>query len=139
MDGGASVVAFISLALGSADVIRKAISSIKNAPLVLQQTTDALNSLSNLLQQLRNYSASFADAEDLPKFIRGCAEDLAQFEKKLEGFTSVVSKKRINIVWENIKIAFQEKEIDMMNTTIRRHLLTLSLQVSLLEGYNLNL
>ena len=134
MDGAASVIAVVSLALGSAHVIYRTVSGIKNAPQTIQQMTSNLRDLSNLLQQLMGYSDSLYLAADLPELVGKCAENLKRFEGKLEKLSSPTDN-RVGRLWKNVKATLQEKDLDRMSAVLQQHVAVLSLQMNLLEGY----
>ena len=134
MDGAASVIAVVSLALSSTKVLYDIVASIKHAPKSVSQIASYLRDLSSILQQLVGYSANLHLAADLPTLIERCAESLKTLETKL-GKLSASDGSRAEIMWNNVKASFQERQLEKMATGLQQHVAALSLQLSILEGF----
>ena len=134
MDGAASVIAVISLALSSSQVIYKAVSGFKNAPPAIQQMASNLRSLSKVLQQLLGCSDSLYLAQELPVLVKECAVNLKGFEEKLAKLTSPTNNSAEKL-WKNIRAMLQEKDLDRMSALLQQHFSILSLQMQIIERY----
>ena len=67
MDGAASVITVVSLALSSTKRLYEIVAGIKHAPKSVSQIASYLRDLSSILQQLVGYSANLHVAADLPE------------------------------------------------------------------------
>ena len=134
MDGAASVIAVISLALSSTKVLYEIVASIKHAPKCVSQLASYLRDLSSILQQLVGYSANLHLAADLPALIERCAESLKTLDAKL-GKLSASDGNRAELMWKNVKASLQERQLDKMATCLQQHVAALSLQLNVLEGF----
>ena len=134
MDGAASVIAVISLALSSTKVLYEIVASMKHAPKSVSQLASYLRDLSSILQQLVGYSASLHLAADLPTLIERCAESLKTLDAKL-GKLSASDGNRAALMWKNVKASLQERQLDKMTTCLQQHVAALFLQLSVLEGF----
>lgn len=137
MDGAASVIAVVSVALSSVRLIYETVSGIKNAPQTIQQMISNLHDLSNILQQLLSYGDNLHFATELPDLVRKCADNLETLETKLEKLSSSKSN-RMGRLWQNVKATLQEKDLDRMSAQLQQHVAILSLQINLLERYFTN-
>ena len=134
MDGAASIITVISLALSSAHCIVKALSGIKNAPHTVQQMSASVLTLSKLLEQLKAYSDGLHYAADLPDSIRKCYEDLGQLKKYVEEASTKKSNK-VGRLKKNCKVMLQGREWDRRSALVQQHYAALSLQINIIEGY----
>lgn len=133
MDGAASGIAVVSLALTSIKVIYKTVSTIKNAPQKLQQVTSNLCHLSFTLEQLKQNGDHWGLVEGLTVLIGECADNLKNFERKLNKLSSS-SNNKVKMLWNNIKIALQEQDLDQMSSLLQQYTSLLSLKLeSLME------
>ena len=134
MDGAASIITVISLALSSAHCIVKALSGIKNAPHTVQQMSASVLTLSKLLEQLKAYSDSLHYAAGLPDSIRRCTEDLSRLKEYVEKASSKKSNK-VGQLKKNCKVMLQGREWDRRSALVQQHYAALSLQINIIEGY----
>lgn len=132
MDGAASVIAVVSVALSSVRVIYETVSGIKNAPQTIQQMISNIHDLSNILQQLLGYGDNLHLATELPDLVHKCAENLGTLKRRLEKLSSSKNK-RMGRLWKNVKATLQEKDLDRMSALLQQHVAILSLQINLLE------
>ncbi|KAL8794401.1 MAG: hypothetical protein Q9195_002988 [Heterodermia aff. obscurata] len=133
MDGAASVITVVSLALSSTKFLYDIVASIKQAPKCVSQIASYLRDLSSILQQLVGYSANLHLAADLPTLIERCAESLRAIEAKL-GKLAPSNGTRAELMWKNVKALLQERQLEKMATWLQQHVAALSLQLSVLEG-----
>ena len=135
MDGAASVITVVSLALSSTKVLYEIVVSIKHAPKCVSQITSYLRDLSSILQQLVGYSANLHLAADLPTLIERCAKSLKTLEAKLGRLSASDGNNRAELMWKNVKASLQEKQLEKMATCLQQHVAALSLQLNILEGF----
>lgn len=133
MEGAASVITVVALALNSTQVIYNTVSGIKNAPRTLLHLTSNLRDMSNVLQQLNGFGDELYLASDLPRLISNCAGYMKEFEVKLRKLDSSQNKKAARL-WKNVKAVLKENELDRMSALLHQDYMTLSLQISLIEG-----
>ena len=134
MDGAASVITVVGLALHSTRVVYKTMSGIKHAPRTLQRLTSNLRNLSNVLQQLNGFGDDLYLASELPQLIAACAQYMREFEVKVSKLCSPKDK-TVSKIWKNIKATLQEDELDRMSALLQQHFALLSLQMSVIKGY----
>ena len=134
MDGVASIITVISLALSSAHGIIKALSGIKNAPHTVQQMSATVLTLSKLLDQLKTYSDSLHYAADLPDSIRRCTEDLGRLKEYVEK-ASLQKSNKVGQLKKNCKAMLEGRERDRRSALVQQHYAALSLQINIIEGY----
>ena len=134
MEGAASVITVVSLALSSTKRLYEIVAGIKHAPKSVSQIASYLQDLSSILQQLVGYSANLHLAADLPALIERCAETLKTFQAKV-GKLSASDGNRAELMRKNVKALLQERELERMATCLRQHVAGLSLQLSVLEGF----
>lgn len=134
MDGAASVITVVGLALHSTQIVYKTVSGIKHAPRTLQHLTSNLHNLSNVLQQLNGFGDDLQLASELPQLVAGCAKYMREFEAKVSKLCSPKDKK-VARLWKNVKATLQEDELDRMSTLLQQHFAVLSLQISIIKGY----
>ncbi|KAL8823587.1 MAG: hypothetical protein Q9191_005720 [Dirinaria sp. TL-2023a] len=138
MDGAASVIAVISLALSSSQAIYNTVSGLKNAPRAIQQMVSNLRDLSILLQQLLSRGDSLHLAADLAEIVKKCAENLNEFQGKLTKLSSPTDNGAERL-WKNVKALLQEKNLDRMSALLQQHVTILSLQMQIIEERRLSL
>lgn len=133
MDGAASAIAVVSLALNSINAIYKTVSTIKNAPQKFQQMTSNLCHLSSTLEQLKGYGGDWGLVEGLPVLISECTENLKNFERKLDKL-SLSSDNRAKRLWNNVIMTLQEEDLNQMSSFLQQYTSLLSLKIdSLME------
>lgn len=133
MDGAASAVTLVGLALHSTQVVYRIVSGIKNAPRTLHHLTTNLESLSKVLQQLNGFGDDLCLSSELPQLISGCARYMGEFEAKVSKLHSPKDKKGARL-WKNVKATLQEKELDRMTALLHPHFMVLSLQTDIIKG-----
>lgn len=134
MDGAASTIAVVSLALKSIKVIYNTVSTIKNAPQKLQQMTSNLGHLSFTLERLKGRGGDWGLVEGLPLLISECAKNLENFERKLDKLSSL-SDNRAKRLWNNVKTMLQDEDLNQMSSFIQQYASLLSLKMDSLTEY----
>ena len=134
MDGAASVITIVGLALHSTQFVYQTLSGINNAPRTLRHLTSNLHELSNILQQLNGFGGDLFLASELPRLISKCAEYMGEFEAKLCKLCSPDDKKAARL-WKNVKAMLQENELDRMSALLHQDFIALSLQLDIIKAY----
>ncbi len=134
MEGAASVIAVVSLALQSTQTINNIVSGFRNASPTIEQMTINLQDLSEVLKQINSYAHLLDDATELPKLVGRCADFLKTMEKKLGKLSSPTGDKAKNF-WKNVKFTLQQSDLDRMAALLQHHIAVLSLQMNLVGGY----
>lgn len=92
--GGASVIAFVTLALQSTKTLYQAISAIKRAPKWVKDTASSIKDLSLVLEQLENTQAitqnnsNGLDLTAIESTMKKCVDDITRFEEDLKKLQS---------------------------------------------------
>ena len=136
LSGAASILTVFGLALGSTREIYKVVSSIRSGPKTLQQIVSTLKDLSDLLQQLTEYTDRFYLAADLEETVSKCARDLEAFKDDLAKL-STIDTNRAARLWKNVKVILKERDLEMMSARMQQHIVALSLRMQVIEGYSI--
>ncbi len=130
--GGASVIAFITLAIQPAKTISSLVAGIKDAPDNVRRTASTVLMLQRALEQLaqcRQMSGA-AFPEGIEAQIKICSDDLAGFASTLGKLRILDTDGRSRQAWKRVRTMFDEKELDRMTHIMAAHssILSLSLQ-----------
>ncbi len=135
--GGASVLAFVGLALQSAKTLHDFLSSIKDGPQDVQQAANGLRQFQSTLEQLSQCSAFCQPEGDAARdYVKTCRSDVQDFAGKLARLQFSDDEKRSGRYWKKIKIAFNEKGLARMSAVIEKHTMSLTLQLAALQRYS---
>ena len=135
LSGAASVITVVGLAVSSTQVIYNIISGIKNGPNAIHSMESSLQDLLKLLLQLKGSTDQLYLAVDLEGSVSKCVQDLKASEDQLAKLCPRVDSKAVRL-WNNVKAALQEKDLERMSAMIQRHVTSLSLQLQIIEGYS---
>ncbi|KAF2251513.1 ankyrin [Trematosphaeria pertusa] len=141
MDGGASLVTFVVVALQSIKTVHGVISAVKDGPQSVRSLADSVAQLKSILERLSHIQlepANSIDLTDLSNLTQRCATDLGNFESKLQGLNLSTDDRRFGRFWKRLKAAISEKELERMREMIRAHTLTLNFHLSLLQTAQLS-
>ncbi|KAI9722050.1 MAG: hypothetical protein M1812_002010 [Candelaria pacifica] len=133
MEVAASVIAVVSLALQSTQILYTTISGYKNASPTIQRMTTNLQDLAKVLQQLVEYGNQLDLATELPDLVSRCLEHLKSLEKKLGKLSSSTNNKAKNCC-KNFLSSLEQSDLDRMSALLYQHVAVLSLQLNILEG-----
>ncbi|KAK4163278.1 hypothetical protein QBC43DRAFT_319825 [Cladorrhinum sp. PSN259] len=133
---GASVVAFITLAVQSAKTVSDTLSGIQDAPENVRHATSAVGMLQAALDQLLQCPSVSQGhtSRDLHDNIKQCYEDLAGFASKLRKIQISGTASRSRQLWKRVRAFIDEKEIDRMVKIVTSHSSTLSLWLQSLQS-----
>ncbi|KAK0512253.1 hypothetical protein JMJ35_005381 [Cladonia borealis] len=133
LSGAASVITVVGLAVSSTQTIYNIVSGIKNGPNAIQSIKSSLQDLLKLLQQLKGSTDQLYLAVDLEGSVSKCVQDLKASEDQLAKLCPRVDSKAVRL-WNHVKAALQEKDLERMSAMIQRHVASLSLQLQIIEG-----
>jgi hypothetical protein len=142
LSAGASVLAFLGLALKSAKAIHDVFSAIKDEPRNVGDLMDELTQLKSILERLLQIQvgqASDTGMIDLLVPMKKCAEDVANFSLKLQCLKLSGVDSKAGRLWRRIKAAITEKDLEKMRDISRGHVLMLNFQLSILQTARLSL
>ena len=141
MDGvsaAASIIALVTFALQSTEVIYKIVHGIKDGPSQIHQLAEQVGRLGRTLKQLnylltieeqRGQKDSHGDLTELRAAMQECTADLLKIRTKLEKLESSQSN-RGRKVWSVVKVVFGSKEIETAESRVRWHLQVLDSQLN---------
>jgi hypothetical protein len=133
VSAGASVVAFLGLALQSAKTLHDVLSAVQDGPKQVHRAADALQRFQSTLQQLADcrmfcQQGSLSDRDS----IRACSDHMKRYADKLVGLKISDDERRAGRYWKKMKTAFSDKT-DRMSGEITEYASTLSLRLSTLQ------
>lgn len=132
---GASVVAFVGLALSSAKAIHDILSTVKDGPQTVKRLADEVKELEHILvrlQQLQTNTINSNDLAELARLSSQCSTSLSGFSTKLQRLGCSDADRRMGRMWKRLKTAITEKDLDHMRDSIRYYTSVLHFRVTLL-------
>ncbi|KAH7316882.1 hypothetical protein B0I35DRAFT_434180 [Stachybotrys elegans] len=138
LGAGASVVAFVPLAMGAAKVAYNILSSIKDGPSSVQKAAEAILTLYGILEQLDRLDQSDTDVP-LRVDIKGCFEDLDVFAKKVIKVQSSSIDDGGRRLWKRLKQFVTEKELEKISLSISQHYSRLNVRLGALSTNKLSI
>lgn len=134
---GASVLAFIAIALKSTKAVYQIVSGIKDGPAQVQRLASTLQGLLGTLEQLSKSKAftesdSGLDLVEIEWLVKRCSEDMISFDGKLKRL-GTSSTRGLGNVWKKVKIVLQEKDLEHMWTVVQGHFDILGARLSLFQ------
>lgn len=132
---GASVVAFVGLALSSAKAIHDILSAVKDGPQTVKRLADEVKQLGDILvrlPQLQINTINITDLADLASVSSQCNTDLSGFSAKLQRLSCSDGDRRVGRIWKRLKVAITEKDLDQMRDSVRYYIGILNIRVTLL-------
>lgn len=128
ISGGASVLAFIGIALKSTETVYKTISGIRDAPEKVQRLSPAVADLQSILRQLSGFFEPPNAAQSFDEFestIRKCEIDLTFLSKKLSSLQKTASDRKLRAAWKRIRAILEKEDMQEMWTTVHHHVTVL--------------
>lgn len=136
ISGGASVLAFIGIALKSTESVYKTISGIQDAPEKVQRLSSATEDLQSILRQLSSLFEPPNAAQSFDAFesaIKKCESDLAFLSKKLSTLQNTAGDRKWKTAWKRIKAMLEKEDVQEMWTTVHHHVTVLGVYLGLLQ------
>ncbi|KAF8248642.1 ankyrin [Wilcoxina mikolae CBS 423.85] len=134
----ASVVAIITAALNSAKFIHQIIRSIKDGPHHILELSAKLSDLQGILRQLQSFDRSGNAFDELRQFMAPCANDLANFERKLAKLNDIPGEGRWAKIRRGVGIMLREDDFLSMNRKITHYIDILTVQVGMFGAVQLD-
>ena len=136
VSAGASVIAFVGIALRAAVAANGIISLVKDGPQILSQLVVDVDNLRGVLERLActllvSTHTSPSDIAALTDLSRRCSADLTSISQKLTGLTVLPSDRGTGRLWKKIQTAFNENELSRTRSMIQTHILNLGLWLTL--------
>ncbi len=123
---GASVLAFVTLAIQSTKAISVVLSGIKDAPDNVRRTAQTIFTLQYALEQL-------AQGQQVPQGlesqVKACSDDLAAFSTTLGKLQTLPADGRGRRAWKRVKAVLDEKTLDNMVAIMAAHSSALGLSI----------
>jgi hypothetical protein len=131
ISSGASVLAFVTLAIQSAKTISHLLASIKDAPENVRRAAESVSVVQWALEQLAQFHSAGGAAlpQGLEAHVKTCSVNLAAFASTLGKLRSLDTDSRGRRVWKRVKAVLNEKDLDKMAATMAAHSSALSLSL----------
>lgn len=132
---GANVLAFVLLGIKSAKLAHDTLSTVKDAPKVVQDLTANVLQLQRILEKLKEpCTAASADALDgLEGQVRQCDEDLRELAQLIQKFQASPRDKFAKKFWKRLKVAVSEKDLERFNRQVEQKANLLNVRLSTLS------
>jgi hypothetical protein len=129
MEVGASVIAFITIAVQSAKTITNVITGIRDAPENVRRAEKTVAMLEETLKQLGQCHAVIeaTPAQDIGARIKDCSDDMAAYVSLLRKLQLLHTDSPSRRAWKRFRTVFNEKDLDRMTTVVGTHASTLGL------------
>ena len=138
VNAGASVLAFVVLALKSAKVIHEVLSAVKDGPENVRHLVSDVAQLQGILERLSRLQLGTAvgngDAKSLEAVVKRCADDVGTIESRLQRLSILPSDKRVGKLWKRLVAAIGEKDLAKMQDTVRGHYMMLNVHLLLTQA-----
>ncbi|KAG5789072.1 hypothetical protein H9Q69_011860 [Fusarium xylarioides] len=137
---GASTLAFVLLALKSAKIINESLSSIKDAPRVVNELSKDLESLQSVLGRISGSSLQHAPTstiESLNDILKACTTELSSIEYRLAKFSTSSSSSRSSRVYKGVLAYVKKEDLESARNRIRDKSTQINLYLSLLQAQSL--
>jgi hypothetical protein len=141
LSAGASLLAFLGLALNSAKAIHDVLSAVKDGPRNIKSLTNEVAQLQSILERLSHIQtgpANNADSIYLAGLVTRCATDVTSFESRLQRLDLSTDDRRIGRLWRRLKGIVNEKELEHIRDNIHAHMLALNLSLGILQTTHLS-
>lgn len=136
MDAGASVLAFVGVALSGTKVLYETISSLGHADEGIADLSSAVENLQMILTQLSNCRAledSETDTRNLTSLIKACEKDVDRMQRHLKKFKPSSASSNIQRTWKKFRAVLSSKDLDTMWNRVNHHCIVLQSQLSFLQ------
>ncbi|KAK7398438.1 hypothetical protein QQX98_012189 [Neonectria punicea] len=134
---GASTLAFVLLALKSAEVIHESLSAIKNAPRIGRELAQDIQLLQSVLGRLTHCPLSHAPSSTITSFqdmLRACTAELSSIENMLEDFKRKPNGSRSSRVYKGILGYVKKEDLEEARSRVRDKTTQANLYLGLLQA-----
>ena len=131
---GASVLAFVVLALKSAKAVHQLISLVKDAPRNVHDLGNEVQNLVHILGRLacmQHASAAESDRAAIADLATGCLKDVTAIEDKLRSLTISADDRRTGRLWKKLRSVISDGDIVRARDTVRSYVLNLDFWINL--------
>lgn len=126
---GASVLTFITVAVGTAKLVYETLNSVKDGPRNVKKTADTILQVHSTLEQLLPLCQT-TGSDGLYNDTKSCIADLDSFAAKVVKLQVLAGERRNGRLWKRLKAFVSEKELDEAKETMSRHCARLNLRLS---------
>jgi Fungal N-terminal domain of STAND proteins len=139
ISAGASVLAFVGVALSATKATYQVVSGIKNGPQQVLQIASAVQNLQSVLAQLSSCRAireadAQTDLNSLTSLVQACIRDLSGYEESLKSLRIFANEKKTGKALKWLKSFLREKDLLRMKEDISRYVADLGIQLHLLQS-----
>ena len=140
MDGvsaGASVLAFVGVALQSTKVIYQIVSGIGTASQQMKSLASAVRNLEVVLTQLSNCRALAdpnANIQEITTLVEACKEDVLRYEKILKELQTTSNSSKLVRKWKKMRTVLKEKDFERIWNEVTHHCTVLVFHLTLLQS-----
>ncbi|KAK4198562.1 hypothetical protein QBC40DRAFT_159144, partial [Triangularia verruculosa] len=125
---GASVLAFVTLSLQSAKVIREILSTVKDGSDCVERVLRDVQGLQDTLRRVKQCCVnSPADKVALESKIKSCGADLKACATELENLVAKAPESTLARQWKKMKIFLKEKDVEKVGHCVVRNTSALNL------------
>lgn len=123
ISAGASVLTFLTVALGSTKIVYQTLSSVKDGPENVKRTASAVLHLRFLLEDISELSKTDPAAIDtaLSGDVKACAVHLDSFADRLLRLQPVLGERRDGKLWKKFKAFISERELETVREIISEY------------------
>ncbi len=138
VSAGSAVLAFVVLALRSAQAVHTVLSEVRDGPHSLRHLVGEVAQLQSVLERLANLPPQYINQGDanlavLQLAADRCREDMESIDRKLQRLNIRPTDRRVGKLWKLGMTAISEKELVQMQRFVHGHVMMLGLQLSLLQ------
>jgi Fungal N-terminal domain of STAND proteins len=135
---GASVIAFIGLAVQSTEATVSLVSSYREAQERVQRLTSAIQDLHHTFNTLSTLQDVTGDQEipaiyDLKTLLKKYVEDVTRFNSKLKKRQRQAGRSKLDGIWRNLKVALKKDDFQELWALLLHHASVLGLQLDLIR------
>jgi len=137
VSAGASVLAFIGVALQSTKTLCQTISSFKNASQEIKSLISAVENLRMILTQLKGcrvLNEPGTDLQNVTNLVNACNQDICRYESELKKFKVDPIDTKVNQAWKIMKAFVGEKDLQRIWRGLNHHCEVLGVQLNLLQS-----
>ncbi|GAB1318096.1 hypothetical protein MFIFM68171_08306 [Madurella fahalii] len=138
---GASVLAFVVLALKSSNAIHQVLSTVKDGHEVLRHLVRDIAQLQGILKRLsclQHGSVDEGDVKNLEMSASQCADDVKDIELKLQHLNIQPTGRRLGRLWKRLVAVVDEKGLIQMQSIVRGNLMMLNVHLGLLQAVQMS-
>jgi|SRR3569833_1306463 len=129
---GASVLAFIGIALQSAKFIHDVFSAVKDGPENVKRAAYNVEQLQLTLERLSRCRAIDSDVATRDQ-VSKCTSDMETIAQKLQKLAVSETEKRSGRLWKRLRAAYSDNDLSKISVVVRDHTSALHISLSILQ------